>query len=361
MMLCGRNIDQVLIATLGDEVRLRHHGDPGGGQLGDGVVGHGRGVLDAVRWVPAGAAQRRQRHDQLRGGDAVQRDRHILGMPVTHPPGELVEIETVVVQDSLARRQKVHALTQVPAPARLGHHRRVRGTEIGRRVGQTGDTVTAQAVAELRQVRLGARQRRRPRDVGAAQPAVGMPGQPEPLQPSRIHRPQHAAAVLHPHRHRRASRVQHPAVEFACAGVVIADRPNPAVGTDGCPREQPAQIVEVPHHLGADMHRRHRRRGRADVQVVVVQPGQHGAARRVVDILAGSRHQPVGDVDDPCSDPDVGGRTVEQHGPLDQHRAASRPATRASTRVVSAPSSDADMMRCGTTLHGVSASRGTPA
>ena len=87
----------------------------------------------------------------------MQCDRHILGVPVTHPPGELVEIQSVVVQNSLARRQKMHILTQVPALSRLGHHRRVRGTEVGRRVGQTGDTVTAQAAAELRQVRLGAR------------------------------------------------------------------------------------------------------------------------------------------------------------------------------------------------------------
>ena len=59
-----------------------------------------------------GSTQRRQRHHQLTGGHAVQRDGVAAPVGDPHPFGELVEIEAVIVQNSLSRAQSVHALRQ---------------------------------------------------------------------------------------------------------------------------------------------------------------------------------------------------------------------------------------------------------
>ena len=56
----GGDVGQVLVAALGDEVGLGHHGDPEVGEVGNAVVGdHGR-VFDAVLRVGARLAQRRR-------------------------------------------------------------------------------------------------------------------------------------------------------------------------------------------------------------------------------------------------------------------------------------------------------------
>ena len=154
-----------------------------------------------------------------------------------------VEVEVVVVQDALARRQAVHALTQLAAPVRLHQLHDVADFEVRRGVGDAGDAVCAQPAADLGQSAFVALQRVRPAAVGAAQPAVGVIGQPHPGQPRRVQRPQHAAAVLHADRDRRRHLVEHVAVQRSCDRFVVADRPDPAVAADVGVGERAGQVV----------------------------------------------------------------------------------------------------------------------
>ena len=66
-------------------------------------------------WPPADA-QCGERDNQLSMGDAVQRDRDIVVVVIADPAGELVDVEPVVVQDPLARREEVQSLRDLAAP-----------------------------------------------------------------------------------------------------------------------------------------------------------------------------------------------------------------------------------------------------
>jgi hypothetical protein len=67
---------------------------------------------------------------------------------------------------------------------------------------------------------------------------------------------------------------------------VIPDRSEPAVAAEiGC-RKHTRQIGPGVHVARTDPDRRQCRGGRAEVDVVVVQAGDDGSARGVVDVLA---------------------------------------------------------------------------
>jgi hypothetical protein len=73
--------------------------------------------------------------------------------------GQFVEVRVAVVQDALARRQAVHALTQFAAPVCRHQLHDVTDFEVGCRVGDAGDAVLAQPEADLGQSALIALQR----------------------------------------------------------------------------------------------------------------------------------------------------------------------------------------------------------
>ena len=159
MVFGGGDVGQVLVAALGDEVGLGDHRDSEVFEIGDAVVGHHGRVFDAVLRVCARIAQRRERDDELDGRHAVHRDRGVGGVAFGDPGGQFVEVEVAVVQDALARRQAVHALTQFAVPVRLDQLHDVTDFEVGRGVGDAGDTVLAEPTADLGQSAFAALQR----------------------------------------------------------------------------------------------------------------------------------------------------------------------------------------------------------
>ena len=87
------------------------------------------------------------RDDQLRGRDAVHGDRTAGVVAVADPRRQLVEVEVVVVQDALARRQAVHPLAQLAVPVRLARNSTMSlDVEIRGGVGDAGDAVRGSAV-----------------------------------------------------------------------------------------------------------------------------------------------------------------------------------------------------------------------
>ena len=81
-------------------------------------------------WVPASRSAD-EGDDELGGGHAVHGDRGVGGVAFGDPRGELVEVEVAVVQDPLARRQAVHALTQLAAAVCLHQLHDVADFEVG--------------------------------------------------------------------------------------------------------------------------------------------------------------------------------------------------------------------------------------
>ena len=146
-MLGGGNLVEVLITALGNEIGLGDDGDGEIGQVGQAVRGHDGGVFDAVARVGAGIAQRRDRHQQLGGGDAVDGDRAAVAVPLRDPAGKLLEVQVVVVQDPFARRQAVHVLAKIAMPVQLFEPDDVGDAEIRCGVGDSGDAVAAEPTA----------------------------------------------------------------------------------------------------------------------------------------------------------------------------------------------------------------------
>ena len=87
IVLGGGNLVEVLITALGNEIGLGNDGHREVGHIGETIRRNDGGVFDAVARVGAGFAQRRDRHQQLRGGDAVDRDRAAVAVPLGDPAG----------------------------------------------------------------------------------------------------------------------------------------------------------------------------------------------------------------------------------------------------------------------------------
>ena len=143
--------------------------------------------------------------------------------------------------------------------------------------------------------------------------------------------------MLDPYRCVGDERVELFAVELTGDRGVVPDGPDPAVG----PRLGRSQCLRQlrfrpdlrrPDHEGVECGGH-----RPQVQVMVVEPGQHGTAVGVDDLLGVARVESVGDVGDALLDADVGDATVRQAGAANQH-VASRLSISSRTRWLSAPS-----------------------
>ena len=301
------------------------------------AIEHHRRVLDAVAGVRARRLQRRQGDHQLWRGHAVHGDRDVVGVPCGDPGGELVEVEIGVVQDPLAGGQAVHPLAQLAAAVCEHQLHDVLGVEIRRGVGDARDTAGAQLRADLRQSGFLALQRFRPGRIGASQPAVGVVGLPDTGETGRVQRPQHPAAVLDAYRNRRGKLVEQRAVQWPRDRLVVANGPDPSVGADVGFGQYPGQVRGAVHVAGTDPDRRQRRGRRPQMDVMVVQTGDDGSARGIVDLFARTGIQPLVEGGDAVGDPDVDDVPVQQRGPLDQHEASPQSASICSTAALSAP------------------------
>ena len=339
-MLGSGNLVEVLITALGNEIRLGDDGDGEIGHVGQAIRGHDSGVFDAVTRVSAGIAQRRDRHQQLSGGDAVDGDRATIAVPLHDPAGKLLEVQVVVMQDPFARRQAVHVLTKIAVPMQLLEPDDVGDVEIRCSVGNSGHAVATEPSAESRQAGLVAGQRIRP-GVGAAQPAVRVIGQTDAGQTGRVEDPQHSAAMLDTQRNRGGYRVQGVAIQRAGYRIVVAHSADPAVGTGFGVRQRGDQSGAVAYLRRPDSDRVLRGRSGMQVHVVVMQAGQYGPACRVQHVFTAPGRQRVSDLVDVLAHPKVDDRTVQGPRPLNQHAAQDLSATSRSTAVLSAPSGDA--------------------
>ncbi len=269
-MLVSGHVGEVLRAALGDEIRLGHHQHAEVPQVGQAVVGNDGAVLDAIPRKRPRLPQRGDRDDQLHGRNTVQRNDSALPVPGADPIGQRIEVQIVVVQDALGRRQDFDALAQFAMPARLGEVHHILGSQVGGRVGDTGDTERREAPTDLAEPGVAALQCMRPAGVRAAQPAVGMAGQADGRQPRGVQCPQDPAAMLDAHRYIRGNLVEHCAIQRSRDGLVVADGPNPAVHADGGLRQDRTQRVAAAHLPRTDPHRRQRRCRRTQVDVMVV-------------------------------------------------------------------------------------------
>ena len=167
-----------------------------------------------------------------------------------------------------------------------------------------------------------------------------MVGEADAGQRGRVQDPHRAAAVLDPYRRVGDERVQLVAVELTCDRRVVADGADPAVGSRLGRRQRLCQLRFGAYLRRPDRERVQRGGHRPQVQMMVVQPGQHRTGVGVDHLLGVQRVEPVGDLDDALVDPDVGDAAVRQPAASNQH-GASRASISSRTRWLSAPSSAA--------------------
>ena len=124
-----------------------------------------------------------------------------------------------------------------------------------------------------------------PRSVSTPSPDDAVKSQQ--LEGSRVQHPLAAGPFLHPNGAFRDHPVEQVAVDGPGDALVVADAPDPGAGWR-CPSD-PAQRVHEPigiDHLGRpEPHRGPGRRGREQVDVVVVEAGQDGATMGVEDLV----------------------------------------------------------------------------
>ena len=106
-------------------------------------------MFDPVARMAARRTQCGERDDQLSVGDTVQRDRDVVVVVIAHPADEFVDVEPVVVQDALTRREEVQSLRDLTAPMRHRQRRHVIGGEIRCGVGDSGDAVAGEAAGDV--------------------------------------------------------------------------------------------------------------------------------------------------------------------------------------------------------------------
>jgi hypothetical protein len=351
----GRNVRGVLRAPLDDEVRLGHHGEPV--QVAQGIGGQHRAVLDPVAVGPPGRVERGQRERELDAGHAVHRyrpPRRVRGRDVH---GELVERRQrgVVEQElhrperdlGMPRRQShggghaVQALQERPVRggAGQGFDGALRGVRGG--VGEAGHAEfggRGADLAEAGRAGLGPGQPGGEPVVHPPQPAgrlaVGVAfhaGQlaaveAEQADGGRVDHPQRAGAMLYADRAVRYQPVQRVPVEDPGDGLVVRGAAQPRAGRPGSVgRGEPGrEFGRGPHVRRAGPDAVPRGGERQQVDMVVVQPGQQRAARRVVFVFAGDPAQSLAEVgDEAAADPHIGFRHSERPGATvpDQHPA----------------------------------------
>jgi hypothetical protein len=257
------------------------------------------------------------------------------------PAGQLVQVETVVVQDPLAWRQAYHLLQEVTVAVGLGELHHVLDAEVRGGLRDAGDAVGRQPSTDLGQPHFAALQGVRPVLVGAAEPSIGMVRQPNPGQSGRVQRPQDSTSVLHAYRHGGRHVVQRFAVQRSGDGFVVSHRPDPAVLADRGLGQHAGEVVSTVHLPRPDRYRRQGRCGGMQVDVVIVQAGDDGVLPGVEHRLPCGRREVLGYVDDALFGTDVDDCAVEQARALNQHAANLLSVTNRCTRAVSAPSSAA--------------------
>ena len=347
MVLLGRHVDQILLAAFGHEIGLGDHGDTERGEVVHTVVGHHGGVLDAVIGVATCGTQRGDGDDELGRGHAVHRHRCAVAVAAGHPVGEVVEVETVVMQDAFSRCQVVQSLPHSAVPVHLVEFDHLADIEVRGGIGDTGDAMGAEPVAQVVERGVAALQGIRPGAVGAAQPPVGMIGQADGGQSRGVQRPQDPAAVLDAHRHRRGERVQPVPVQRPGHRLVVPHRADPPVLTRLGGGQHPSQIRPVTDVRGPDPYRMRGGRSGMHVYVMVVQAGDDRTTGRIVHLFTGVRGQMLGHRGDLRLDPEVDHPPVEQGRPLNQHDTECLSSSSACTAAPSAPSADAGDPVCG--------------
>ena len=95
----------------------------------------------------------------------------------------LSKVEIGVVQNPLAGGQAVHALTQFAVAVGLHQFDDIADFQVRGGVGDAGDPVRTEPPADFGKPAVVALQGIRPAVVGAAQPTVGVIGEPDPCQP----------------------------------------------------------------------------------------------------------------------------------------------------------------------------------
>ena len=102
----GVDLAQVVVAALGDEMRLGHDGDVQAPQVGEHLGGDHRPVFDPVTRARAGRVERGDRDDELEPGHTVERDRTVFGVRGADRLAELVDRrQRVVVEHDLDRAE----------------------------------------------------------------------------------------------------------------------------------------------------------------------------------------------------------------------------------------------------------------
>ena len=249
----GRHVPCVLLAPLGDEVRLRDDREPA--QVRHGLGRDHRAVLDPVAGQPPRGVQRGERENELDARHAVHRYRAPGGVRLTHVVGEVVKRRQrgVVEQDlhrprliarlaagrNLRGRHAVQPLRDVPSRGQ----RRQRSSAVAPGVASV-KPVTPSAAAlpltagQVRRPRAGTRsasqrsiRHSRPsagRRCRAPRPAAARTRRSsEPGGGGGIHYPERAGAVLHPHRAVGEEPVERPAVQGPGDRLVVADAAQP--------------------------------------------------------------------------------------------------------------------------------------
>jgi hypothetical protein len=301
-------------------------------------------MLDPIRSRGASLLECGDRDDQLVGGHAVDGDRRAAAVREADGGREVADLgKHRVVEHHLDRAQADPPAGERPGQPRRRHQHEALADQaggrqpgkllgigpvpVGGRVGESGDTETSGPRGVLRQAR-----RERVRGfTGAgqgqliAQPAVHpqqpagrsaaiVPLQPRPIagsgadqpQGGRVQHPHGAAAVLYPHRNSAGQLIQAVPVQIPGSMFVPAGDPQPLPGLGVCCRRR-QDTIEV----GRASRRGHidglpRAHDRTQVHMLIVQPGDHGAAGRVQHHLAGTERQPRADLQDGVRpDPDV--------------------------------------------------------
>ena len=326
-------------------------------QVAQGIGGQHRAVLDPVTFGPPGRVERGQRERELDAGHAVHRHwppRRVRGRDV---PGEVVERrQRGVVEQELHRPERDlglpgrqspgggHAVQALPERAvrdgaGQGFDGALRGVRGG--VGEAGHAEFGGRGADLAEAGRGG--------LGPGQPGgepVVHPPQPagrlavgvafhagqlaaveaEQTGAGRVDHPQRAGAMLHPDRAVRYEPVERVPVEDAGDGLVVRGAAQPRAGRPGRGgRGEPGrEFGRGPHVRRAGRDAVPRGGERQQVDVVVVQPGQQRAARRIELVFAGDPAQSRAELgDEAAADPHICFRRSERPGATvpDQHPA----------------------------------------
>ena len=310
-------------------MRLGHHGHTEPRDPVHGFVRGNAGVFDAVAGVHAGGFDGCQRQEQFGARHAMRRHR---------PPGimrprhfrrqriEIGQIMVVIVQlHRAAPRPAERRLCIQPRPAHhqqpLRHPRPGVAREIfrliaRRHLGHPGDAQRRQPPAERRQIGRYPPQPRRNQRIAIDQPAIGGHTSTDFGDGAAVEQPHPPAAMLNAHRPVGAMRIEPGAIDAPDTVV----KPHPAQPARARRRRQRQRQRVAAGHLGRPAAQRTQRRcGRIEVDMMVVQAGDQGAALRIEAGFPRFGRQVRRDgADDAASDAHIAA-PARHLRPLDQH------------------------------------------